>query len=57
MSQQAFAAMIAKLKAELHSIEREPTRNQAERELRDHRAECLRRDIAHVKSGNFRVGV
>jgi hypothetical protein len=56
MHEDAAAAMIRKLEAELFSVEREHTRNVAEAEYRRFRADQLRRDIEHVKSGHFKVG-
>jgi hypothetical protein len=56
MTPEAEAAMLARLERELFSIERQHCRNVSEREERDYRAGQIRKDIAHVKSGHFKLG-
>jgi hypothetical protein len=54
-TEEATAHMLARLEKELFHVEREHTRNVAEAQYRQFRADQLRREIEHVKSGQFRV--
>jgi ribosomal protein L29 len=58
MTPQAFNRRLALLEHELLSFEREAANanNETERLHSLHRADGVRRDIAHLKSGHFNVG-
>jgi hypothetical protein len=53
---EAEAAMLAKLEHELFHIERERVRNYSEATYRESRVAELKRAIANIRDGHFKVG-
>jgi hypothetical protein len=53
---EAASHWIAGLEAQLRNIEAAPARDEAEVREKNHRVECIRREIALVRDGKVKIG-